>query len=108
MLAWAFKLAVVVNNFGILQVLQQQQAAVAVVGPPMTQNTAGPGPGQPSQRVFTGTVTKLHDNFGFVDDDVFFQTSTVKGDMPRIHDRYTILSRVTKVPDSEMKTVLYI
>lgn len=25
------------------------------------------------QRIFTGTVTKLHDNFGFVDDDVFFQ-----------------------------------
>ena len=56
----------------------------------MTQSTAGPGPGQPSQRVFTGTVTKLHDNFGFVDDDVFFQTSTVKGDMPRIHDRVLV------------------
>lgn len=26
------------------------------------------------QRVFTGTVTKVHDNFGFVDEDVFFQT----------------------------------
>ena len=31
---------------------------------------------QTSQRVFTGTVTKLHDNFGFVDEDVFFQTDT--------------------------------
>ena len=29
---------------------------------------------QPKQRVFTGTVTKLHENFGFVDEDVFFQT----------------------------------
>lgn len=29
---------------------------------------------QPKQRVFTGTITKLHDNFGFVDEDVFFQT----------------------------------
>ena len=27
------------------------------------------------QRVFTGTVTKLHDNFGFIDEDVFFQTT---------------------------------
>lgn len=27
----------------------------------------------PKQRVFTGTITKLHDNFGFVDEDVFFQ-----------------------------------
>lgn len=26
------------------------------------------------QRVFTGTVTKLHDNFGFIDEDVFFQS----------------------------------
>lgn len=34
------------------------------------------------QRVFTGTVTKVHDNFGFVDEDVFFQTSAcVKGEM---------------------------
>lgn len=29
------------------------------------------------QRVFTGTVTKVHDNFGFVDEDVFFQTRCV-------------------------------
>ena len=41
------------------------------------------GPGQPTQRVFTGTVTKLHDNFGFVDEDVFFQSTVVKGNMPR-------------------------
>ena len=29
----------------------------------------------PKQRVFTGTVTKLHDNFGFVDEDVFLRES---------------------------------
>ena len=45
------------------------------------------GPGQPSQRVFTGTVTKLHDNFGFVDEDVFFQTGVVKGQAPRVNVR---------------------
>lgn len=28
---------------------------------------------QPKQRVFTGTVTKVHDNFGFIDEEVFFQ-----------------------------------
>jgi len=28
---------------------------------------------QKQHRAFTGVVTKLHDNFGFVDDDVFFQ-----------------------------------
>ena len=27
-----------------------------------------------SQRVFTGTVTKIQDKFGFVNDDIFFQT----------------------------------
>jgi len=31
-------------------------------------------PALKQQRVFTGTVTKLHDNFGFIDEDVFFQT----------------------------------
>lgn len=33
------------------------------------------------QRQFTGRVTKLLDNFGFVDDDVFFQLSVVKGNV---------------------------
>ena len=59
---------------------------VVKAGTPMTQSTAGPSPGQPSQRVFTGTVTKLKDKFGVIDDDVFFQTSIVKGDLPRIYD----------------------
>ena len=49
------------------------------------------GPGQPSQRVFTGTVTKLHDNFGFVDEDVFFQTTVVKGQVPRVNVRLDTL-----------------
>ena len=38
---------------------------------PSSQNSGGAGQ---KQRVFTGTVTKLHDNFGFIDEDVFFQT----------------------------------
>ncbi|KAK2161171.1 hypothetical protein LSH36_120g04031 [Paralvinella palmiformis] len=42
------------------------------------------------QRVFTGTVTKLHDNFGFVDEDVFFQTSCVKGVIPKVGDRVLV------------------
>ncbi|XP_052262655.1 cell division cycle and apoptosis regulator protein 1-like isoform X2 [Dreissena polymorpha] len=45
---------------------------------------------QPKQRVFTGCVTKLHDNFGFVDEDVFFQTSCVKGQMPKTGDRVLV------------------
>lgn len=35
-------------------------------------------PSSTKQRVFTGTVTKVHDNFGFVDEDVFFQTRYVR------------------------------
>ena len=45
-------------------------AAVATV-PPVPPATPNP---PPKQRVFTGIVTKVHDNFGFVDEDVFFQT----------------------------------
>merc|ERR1719228_185640 len=70
-------------------ILQQQQAAMSVMGN-VLHTTQGPGPGQPSQRVFTGTVTKLHDNFGFVDDDVFFQTSVCKGPVPRVQDRVLV------------------
>ena len=50
----------------------------------MKQGTAGSGSGQ-QQRVFTGTVTKFHENFGFVDEDVFFQTSVVKGQTPKVN-----------------------
>merc|ERR1719430_670793 len=70
-------------------ILQQQQAAMSVMGNVQTSQQ-GPGPGQPSQRAFSGTVTKLHDNFGFVDDDVFFQTSVCKGAVPRVQDRVLV------------------
>lgn len=38
----------------------------------MPNNNAGQQPQK--QRVFTGTITKLCADFGFVDEDVFFQT----------------------------------
>lgn len=45
----------------------------------------------PKQRVFTGTVTKAHNDFGFVDEDVFFQTSScVKGSHPVVGDRVLV------------------
>jgi len=46
-----------------------QVATVSYPTPRAVQPQMGP-----KQRVFTGTITKLHDNFGFVDEDVFFQT----------------------------------
>lgn len=48
-----------------------QTAATVAAVPPVPPATPNPSP---KQRVFTGTVTKVHDNFGFVDEDVFFQT----------------------------------
>ncbi|GJQ87233.1 hypothetical protein Trydic_g8462 [Trypoxylus dichotomus] len=51
---------------------------------------AAPNPST-KQRVFTGTVTKVHDNFGFVDEDVFFQTTAcVKGSNPMVGDRVLV------------------
>ena len=74
------------------QVLQLQQAPPPQQQqpPPQLQQQQGQQGQQQqqqaaSQRVFTGTVTKLHDNFGFVDEDVFFQTSVVKGQTPRVN-----------------------
>ncbi|NXD18009.1 CCAR2 protein, partial [Nothocercus nigrocapillus] len=42
------------------------------------------------QRVFTGIVTSLHDYFGVVDDEVFFQLSAVKGRMPQIGEKVLV------------------
>jgi hypothetical protein len=58
-----------------------QQQATTLVG--LGAGSQAVGGGQTGQRVFTGTVTKLHDNFGFIDDEVFFQTSVCKGSNPR-------------------------
>uniref|UniRef100_A0A1S4M362 Ccar1, putative n=1 Tax=Ixodes scapularis TaxID=6945 RepID=A0A1S4M362_IXOSC len=57
--------------------------------PPTGVPAPGPAPSA-KQRVFTGTVTKLHDNFGFVDEDVFFQTSAIKGTMPKVGERVLV------------------
>lgn len=90
---------------------QMQPIAYPAPRPQMQQNPAGA-----KQRVFTGSVTKLHDNFGFVDEDVFFQTrllvlqyilqtyrivvvdafrncfcySCVKGNLPKVGDRVLV------------------
>ncbi|CAH1794191.1 unnamed protein product [Owenia fusiformis] len=100
-----------------ISVIQQQQAAAAVLQVPGSMGLPQVQPGvalptslssnqvatvsypapratgaqpTPKQRVFTGQVTKLHENFGFVDEDVFFQTSVVKGTLPRVGDRVLV------------------
>lgn len=57
-------------NIGGLQQLQglQQNAAVAAAQQQQQKQT----------RAFVGVVTKLQDNYGFVDDDVFFQLKSVR------------------------------
>lgn len=57
---------------GTLQVTHQQQQATV------------------KQRVFSGIVTKLHENFGFIDEDVIFQASVVKGNAPQVGDRVLV------------------
>ncbi|XP_068776551.1 cell cycle and apoptosis regulator protein 2 isoform X3 [Struthio camelus] len=42
------------------------------------------------QRVFTGIVTSLHDYFGVVDEEVFFQLSVVKGRIPQIGEKVLV------------------
>ncbi|XP_015600550.1 cell division cycle and apoptosis regulator protein 1 [Cephus cinctus] len=64
------------------------QQSVANVAQQVQQNVPA---SSTKQRVFTGTVTKVHDNFGFVDEDVFFQTSAcVKGSNPVVGDRVLV------------------
>ena len=58
---------------GIAMPTTLASSQVQTVSYPAPRTQVPPGGGA-KQRVFTGTVTKLHDNFGFVDDDVFFQT----------------------------------
>ncbi|XP_076250699.1 cell division cycle and apoptosis regulator protein 1-like [Rhynchophorus ferrugineus] len=83
-------------------IFQQQLNAVSYPNPralnPTAFQTQGPNsnlqnnsnPGN-KQRVFTGTITQVHDNFGFIDDEVFFQRNVcVKGSNPVVGDRVLV------------------
>lgn len=58
---------------GISQLITQ--GSIMNLGSVLMQDQAasGQGQGQSKQRVFTGMVTKIHDDFGFIDEEVFFQ-----------------------------------
>ncbi|XP_039749582.1 cell division cycle and apoptosis regulator protein 1-like [Pararge aegeria] len=73
------------------------------MNPNMYQNNASNQNQQTNeQRVFTGTVTKTHNDFGFVDHDVFYQTSVcVKGSIPKVNDR--VLVEATYNPNMPFK-----
>ncbi|XP_063817636.1 cell division cycle and apoptosis regulator protein 1 isoform X2 [Pseudophryne corroboree] len=77
-----------------------QQAAQITVSYPTPRS--GQQQTQPQkQRVFTGVVTKLHETFGFVDEDVFFQLTAVKGKSPLVGDR--VLVEATYNPNMPFK-----
>ncbi|XP_045523505.1 cell division cycle and apoptosis regulator protein 1-like [Pieris brassicae] len=72
------------------------------MNPNMYQNTANQAPQGNEQRVFTGTVTKTHNDFGFVDHDVFYQISVcAKGVIPKVNDR--VLVEATYNPNMPFK-----
>lgn len=54
-------------------------------GTNMQQNS-----GAKNQRTFVGVVTKMLDTYGFVDDDVFFQHSVIRGSHPRVGDKVMV------------------
>uniref|UniRef100_A0A3Q3EWA7 Cell division cycle and apoptosis regulator protein 1 n=1 Tax=Kryptolebias marmoratus TaxID=37003 RepID=A0A3Q3EWA7_KRYMA len=68
--------------------LSNQQTAQITVSYPTPRSSHQQQPQK--QRVFTGVVNKLHDTFGFVDEDVFFQLSAVKGKTPQVGDRVLV------------------
>lgn len=54
------------------------------------------------QKVFTGKVTQLHENFGLVDDEVIFQLNAcVKGHVPMVGDR--VLVEASYMPNMHFK-----
>ncbi|XP_068113776.1 cell division cycle and apoptosis regulator protein 1 isoform X2 [Hyperolius riggenbachi] len=77
-----------------------QQAAQITVSYPTPRSSQQQTQPQ-KQRVFTGVVTKLHETFGFVDEDVFFQLTAVKGKSPQVGDR--VLVEATYNPNMPFK-----
>ncbi|PIO33717.1 hypothetical protein AB205_0153790, partial [Aquarana catesbeiana] len=77
-----------------------QQAAQITVSYPTPRSSQQQSQPQ-KQRVFTGVVTKLHETFGFVDEDVFFQLTAVKGKSPQVGDR--VLVEATYNPNMPFK-----
>ncbi|XP_062852153.1 cell division cycle and apoptosis regulator protein 1 [Trichomycterus rosablanca] len=73
-----------------LSLSNPQQTAQITVSYPTPRSSHQQQIQPQKQRVFTGVVNKLHDTFGFVDEDVFFQLSAVKGKTPQVGDRVLV------------------
>ncbi|CAI5449317.1 unnamed protein product [Caenorhabditis angaria] len=66
------------------QTLQQTQFQTAAAANNLQQASGK------NQRTFVGVVTKMLDTYGFVDDDVFFQHSVIRGAHPRVGDKVMV------------------
>lgn len=63
------------TNMNVLAQAQAAQRAQQLMPQNVGQTGRAPSPtSSRNQRTFLGTVTKLMDTYGFVDEDVFFQT----------------------------------
>ncbi|KJH47288.1 SAP domain protein [Dictyocaulus viviparus] len=76
---------------------QQNVMGMGVMGAVPSSASVRASAGQPNssvggknQRTFVGVVTKMHDNYGFVDDDVFFQHSVIRGTLPRVGEKVMV------------------
>lgn len=69
---------------------------IAFQNQPQAQQSAQVGQGSskfnPNQRVFSGTghVTKVQNDFGFIDEEVFFHKNVCKGLFPKVGDRVLV------------------
>ncbi|CAD5218771.1 unnamed protein product [Bursaphelenchus okinawaensis] len=80
-----------INNLNMIA--QARQLMPPQQQPPQQQQgraSSPQGAKQPNQRTFVGTVTKMMETYGFIDEDVFFQTSVIRGPPPRIGDRVMV------------------
>uniref|UniRef100_A0A915JT59 DBC1/CARP1 catalytically inactive NUDIX hydrolase domain-containing protein n=1 Tax=Romanomermis culicivorax TaxID=13658 RepID=A0A915JT59_ROMCU len=74
-------------NFSSLNRTAQNAAAALVAQQQQQQQVQQQ---QKGQRAFIGTVTKLQEQYGFVDDDVFFKTDVIRGTMPRVGEKVMV------------------
>uniref|UniRef100_A0A915DXN7 SAP domain-containing protein n=1 Tax=Ditylenchus dipsaci TaxID=166011 RepID=A0A915DXN7_9BILA len=77
------------NVLAQAQVAQRAQQLMPQSVAPQHARQPSPPPAK-NQRTFLGTVTKLMETYGFVDEDVFFQTNVIRGAVPRVGDRVMV------------------
>ncbi|KAI6200380.1 BMA-LST-3, isoform h [Aphelenchoides besseyi] len=78
------------SNAALVAAQAQRQLIPPAVGQQRQPSPPANTRHNPNQRTFVGQVTKLCDTYGFIDEDVFFQTSVIKGPVPRVGERVMV------------------